>query len=57
MLKIVSRDEQKQDLRRKMLKIVSTDEQKQDLRQKMLKFRQVCKCHGYRCTYIETALG
>ena len=27
MLKIVSRDEQKQDLRRKMLKIVSTDEQ------------------------------
>ena len=42
---VVSRDEQKQDLRQKMLMIVSTDEQKQDLRQKMLKIvgsGQIC---------------
>ena len=37
LLKIVSSDEQKQDLPQKMLKIVSSDEQKQDLPQKMLK--------------------
>ena len=42
---VVSRDEQKQNLRRKMLKIVGSDEQKQDLRQKMLKIvgsGQIC---------------
>ncbi|MBR3989315.1 MAG: hypothetical protein IKI85_02055 [Bacteroidales bacterium] len=51
MFKIVSRDEQKQDLRQKMLKIVSRDEQKQDLRQKMLK---IVRCVSATATDVRT---
>ena len=51
MFKIVSRDEQKQDLLQKMLKIVSRDEQKQDLRQKMLK---IVRCVSATATDVRT---